>query len=65
MQTEFFYGNYGYRTDGNVTGQPDYQPFSAETNSEVSKSQNEKAHLDIHTSNTRLDSYLFHFSSKL
>ncbi|MFP5386723.1 MAG: hypothetical protein ACLGHN_11630 [Bacteriovoracia bacterium] len=65
MQGELFYGNDGLfnRDDNNASGKPFPAAFSNQEEPEVS--EDSKPHLDIKNSNSRLDHYLFHFSSKL
>lgn len=65
MQGEFFYGNDGLfnRDDINASGKPFPAAFSSQEEQEIKESS--KLHLDINNSNSRLDNYLFHFSSKL
>lgn len=63
MQGEFFYGNDGYRrNDGYVADKPASSAFSTQENGEINE---EQEHLDIFNSNSRLDKYLFYYSSKL
>lgn len=64
MQGEFFYGNDGYsRNDGYVTDKPAPSAFGPQENGgEINEDQE---FLTIFNSNSRLDKYLFYFSSKL
>lgn len=63
MQGEFFYGNDGYRrNDGYATDKPAPSAFGPQENGEITE---EKEHLNINNSNSRLDKYLFYYSSKL
>ena len=65
MQGEFFYGNDGLfnRNDNYASGKPTPATFGPQEEQEIKEESS--THLDIHNSNSRLDNYLFHFSSKL
>ncbi|HXH74553.1 MAG TPA: hypothetical protein VNJ08_06285 [Bacteriovoracaceae bacterium] len=67
MNQETIYGItsvYG-RNDGNAFNYSNTSTFSTEEDGEVTGHKYEKPDLNIHNSNSRLDKYLFYFSSKL
>lgn len=72
MLKETFNGNDGFnsRYDGNALNQFGSSPFGPQEGSGYYEIVNlwenaEQPHLDIHLSNSRLDKYLFYFSSRL
>lgn len=62
MQGEF-YGNDGWSHGSDVyaSGKPDASTFGPQENSEIK----DPPPLDVNNSNTKLDRYLFYFSSRL
>lgn len=67
MQGELFYGNDGLSNwnDSDASGKPYSPALSQQEGEQVTGDKNSAPHLDINNSNSKLDKYLFYFSSKL